>query len=97
MSHSQTYLYLRSDLRTLCLWIAGSAVLANFLPPAALFRRHRRFCALYVHFVDVVALVGANWRARLPSLEREFWGFRRRVRHGIRNWRQDRTDAAELK
>jgi hypothetical protein len=33
-----------------------------------------------------------NWRERLPSLNRQFPGFRRMLRHAYNNWRQDRVD-----
>lgn len=83
---------LRQDLDRVCEFIATCAWLCNWLPPSILLKNHpkKRYC--YEVFVDLVAGFGLNWRERLPSLDREFPGFRRMLRHGYRNWLQVRMD-----
>jgi hypothetical protein len=77
-----------------CFVIATSSLLANFLPDIRYFRNHPRFQLVYSFFVDYVALFALNFRTNLPSLDQEFMGFRRRLRHAYRNWRQRTADRA---
>lgn len=86
------YLELRHGLFRLCVFVSCNALLANFLPSAEKLWRYPRAQRAYGVFVDLVAGFGLNWRAELPSLDREFFGFRRKVRHGLRNWKQNRID-----
>ena len=87
-----------------CMVVAICALLANFLPDsetvskrlAILLREYPRLqgkiCWWYEFFIDVVALIALNIRAEFPCLEVAFMGFRRNLRHGIRNWKQERMD-----
>lgn len=74
--HSFTYFYLWRDLRTACMWIAGSALLANFMPNDKLFEAYPHVRRAYRFLIDVVAFVALNFRVCLPSLQAEFMGFR---------------------
>jgi len=91
MNH-ETWIYLQHDFRRVCVLIALNAALANVLPRHELLRRHPLLHAVYRLFVDCVAAFGLNIRVSLPSLDVEFLGCRRQIRHGYRNWRQDRID-----
>lgn len=95
MVHSALYLDYRHDLFRVCVFIAVNALLANFLPRAARFRKHRTFQCFYIVVIDLVAAFGLNWRAELPSLNQEFMGFKRRVGYGYRNWRGRRRETRQ--
>lgn len=83
---------LHQDLCRVCLFIVANALLCNFLPPSVLLKRHPRLRYGYEVLVDLMAGFALNWRERLPSLDREFPGFRRMLRHGYRNWVRTRHD-----
>jgi hypothetical protein len=82
---------LRHDFFRICAFVAINALLCNFLPPSLLLRCYPKTRYCYEVLVDLMAGFALNWRERLPSLDREFPGFRRMLRHAYRNWRQDRT------
>jgi hypothetical protein len=84
---------LRHDFFRVCVFIAANALLCNFLPPSELLRSRPKSRYCYEILVDLMAGFALNWRERLPSLDREFPGFRRMMRHAYRNWRQNRVDA----
>lgn len=86
------FLDLWHDFYRVCAVIAVCSIAANFLPAASKLDAIPKLKSLYCVFVDLVAGFGGNWRADLPSLAMEFMGFRRKVRHGIRNWKQSRLD-----
>ena len=76
----------------MCAWVFWSSVIANLLPPVKNFSRHPRWCWWYEFVIDLVAFFALNIRADLPSIEVEAMGFRRKIRHGYRNWQQRRID-----
>jgi hypothetical protein len=75
-----------------CAFIAGNALLCNFLPPSLLLRNYPRLRYAYEMLIDLMAAFALNWRERLPSLDREFPGYRRMLRHAYRNWKQTQFD-----
>ena len=83
---------LRHDACVICVFVAANALLCNFLPPSALLQNHPRARYCYEMLVDLMAGFALNWRERLPSLDREFPGFRRMLRHAYRNWLQTKLD-----
>jgi hypothetical protein len=87
---------LRHDFFHVCVFIAANAFLCNWMPPSILLKEHPRTRYAYEILVDLVAGFGLNWRERLPSLDREFPGFRKMLRHGYRNWLQVRMDEHAL-
>jgi hypothetical protein len=62
------------------------SLICNILPKA------KRTDGAYHFFIDVMSFCAFNWRACLPSLDLHFLGFKRHVRHGIRNFRQRLAD-----
>lgn len=87
------------DMRKLCVVVAIASLLANFLPPMRWLRlklrRNRNvdlYCYFYSWIIDIIATIALNFRVQLPALDREMMGFRRIVRHRIRNLRQNRID-----
>lgn len=79
-----------------CELIAFCSLLANLLPHEKRFARFPRVHWWYVFLVDYIALFALNIRANLPCIELELFGFRRKIRHGYRNWRQRRMDRQHL-
>ena len=73
-------LWLRHDIRDFGEIVMCASVLANCLPRESRLRRWPVLREMYSVLVDFVALLAFNWRVELPSLEREFFGFRRRSR-----------------
>lgn len=91
VSH-ETYLGFRWVYFRMCSVVFWAALIANFLPDSRYLTKSPRARNAYEFIVDYVALFALNFRANLPSLEREFMGFKRRVRHAYRNWRQRKVD-----
>lgn len=87
--------YLKQDLCRVCMFVSANALLCNFAPPAELLAERPRLRYAYEMLLDIMAGFALNWRERLPSLDREFPGFRRMMKHAYRNWRQDRSDELE--
>lgn len=84
----RTYLDLRYDLWRVCAFIAANSLLCNFLPPSLLLRNYPRIRYCYEMLIDLMAGFALNWRVSLPSLDREFPGYRRMLKHAYRNWQQ---------
>ena len=80
------------DFYRVCAFIVANAFISNFWPPAELLSNHPRLQYWYETIIDLNAGFALNWRERLPSLNRQFPGFRRMLRHAYSNWRQDRVD-----
>ena len=85
------------DLSRVCIFIAANALLCNFLPPSLLLRNYPKTRYCYEVLIDLMAGFALNWRERLPSLDRQFPGFRRMLRHAYRNWRQTKVEEDALK
>ncbi len=88
--HSDLHFYLMRDLRTVCMWIAGASLLANFMPHDARLRSWPKLRQGYVFLIDVVAIIALNFRVCLPSLQQEFMGFRKRVKRRVHRWTAER-------
>jgi hypothetical protein len=84
--------YLRQDGFRICVFIATNALLCNFLPPSEMLADKPKLRYCYEVVIDLMAGFALNWRERLPSLNRQFPGFRRMLRHKYRNWQQTRFD-----
>jgi hypothetical protein len=91
--HQAEYVFIRHVLFRVCVVVAICAAQANILP------RNRltgwRFEA-YEAYIALVAAMSLNWRAELPSLNGEFFGFRRRLRHFRRGRAQAKLDREHL-
>lgn len=83
---------LQHDFSLVCVFITTNAFLCNFLPPSELLRNYPKTRYCYEILIDLMAGFALNWREKLPSLDREFPGFRRMLRHAYRNWQQNRMD-----
>jgi hypothetical protein len=81
----------------LCVVISCASLVANFLPSARLLNHYPKVKAIYLLIVDWIALLALNFRADLPSLDKEILGFKRRFRHAYRNWKQSRQDTVVRK
>jgi hypothetical protein len=76
----------------LCVVISCASLVANFLPNARFLNHYPKLQALYLLLIDWIALLALNFRADLPSLDKEILGFKSRFRHAYRNWKQTRKD-----
>ncbi len=104
--HGPAYLDLRLDFYRVCEFVAINSLLANFLPSHGWVDRvcishapekmRHSLNFTYCLLVDIIAGFGLNWRTHLPSLDQEFIGFKRTVRHKYRNWRQAKTDEIHI-
>lgn len=83
---------LQQDLSRVCVFIAANSLLCNFMPPSELLSEQPKVRYCYEVLIDLIAGFGLNWREQLPSLNREFPGFRRMMRHAYRNWLQRKLD-----
>jgi hypothetical protein len=81
-----------NDFSRLCIFIAANAFISNFWPPSEMLSNNPRLQYWYETLIDLNAGFALNWRERLPSLNRQFPGFRRMLRHKYRNWQQTRFD-----
>lgn len=92
--------WLRHDIRDVACFVMACSLLANFLPRCTwVDAKMRRFPILrgpvhdfYVWFVDMIAFCSLNFRAQLPSMDFQWFGFARLAKHSFRNWKQDRAD-----
>lgn len=82
---------LKHDFFRICVFVATNALLCNFLPPAVLLRGRPRLRYWYEVLIDLMAGFALNWREQLPSLDRQFPGFRRMLRHSYRNWKESKA------
>ncbi len=96
MVHSPFTMGFRYVFFHACAVVAGASLLANLLPRESLLEKRPKLRKFYGFLVDYVAFFALNLRADLPSLDQEFLGFRRHIRHAYRNWRQDRLDKAQI-
>ncbi len=94
MIHSDLYLDLRHDFFRLCVFIAGNALIANFLPKSTVFKGMPRTRWTYELLVDLIAGFGLSWRAKRPSLQKEWMGFK--VRRRSRRWIVEFRSAPDL-
>ncbi len=76
------------DLQHICVFIAGNALVANFLPRAAHVRDRKRR-ALYRLSIEAIAGCALNLRVCIPSLDMQWMGFRAK-----RQFRQAKRDDA---
>lgn len=76
----------------LCVVISCASLVANFLPNARFLNHYPKIQAFYLLLVDWIALLALNFRADLPSLDKEILGFKRKFRHAYRNWKQNKKD-----
>jgi hypothetical protein len=84
---------LRHDAIWMFAFIGVNSILANFLPQTALLKdRNKRLYLAYCWLVDFIATCAGNWRTQLPSLDQEFMGMRRPMRHYVRNRLQEFFD-----
>jgi hypothetical protein len=84
--------YLRQDFFRVCVFIVGNAFVSNFWPPSELLSSRPRLQYFYEMLIDLNSGFALHWRERLPSLNREFPGFRRMLRHAYNNRLQTRLD-----
>lgn len=93
--------WVRHDFTDVCVFVFFCSALNNFMPritwvdritarliPQAVGPVHD----FYVWLVDMVAFCSLNFRAQIPSLDFQWFGFARQVKHSYRNWRQNRVD-----
>lgn len=94
LHHGPTFVALIRDFKNLCVVITCAAAINNLLPRSGWVAKFisRKHIWIYNMIVDVVAIAGLNWRIRVPSWDREFLGFRKRMRHTYRNFTQDVVD-----
>jgi hypothetical protein len=50
---------------------------------------------VYLFVIDFIACCALRIRVDQPSLDKEFMGFKRKLRHAWRNWQQERKDQQE--
>ncbi len=86
------YFNLRYDFLWVCVFIVVNAVIGNLWPNSEHLKNWPKLRYFYEMLIDVNSAFALRWRAQMPSLDKEFLGFRREIKHAYRNWQQGRQD-----